>query len=39
MQNLGDDLETEDEVTTDPRMLYKRFEEMWQNKDNSGADP
>jgi len=24
---MADDIETEDEVTTDPRQLYKRFEE------------
>ena len=29
---LQDDLETEDDVTTDPRLLYKRFEEVWSNE-------
>lgn len=37
--NMGDDLETEDEVTTDPRMLYKRFEEMIISKEGSGGNP
>ena len=31
---IGDDLETEDEITVDPRMLYKKFEDMW-TKDNN----
>ena len=26
---MNDDMETEDEVTVDPRQLYKRFEDMW----------
>jgi hypothetical protein len=29
---LQDDLETEDDVTTDPRLLYKRFEEVWSKE-------
>lgn len=29
---VNEDLETEDEITADPRQLYKRFEDMW-NKD------
>ena len=28
----NEDLETEDELTTDPKQLYKKFQEMW-NKD------
>ena len=32
---MNDDMETEDEVTTDPKMLYKRFEEMMY-KDKGG---
>lgn len=26
---MNDDMETEDEITVDPRQLYKRFEDMW----------
>ena len=32
----NEDLETEDEITADPRQLYKRFEDMW-NKDQQNA--
>jgi hypothetical protein len=31
---VNDDMETEDEITVDPRMLYKKFEDMW-TKDNN----
>lgn len=27
--NMNDDLETEDEITVDPRQLYRKFEDMW----------
>ena len=33
LMQMNDDMETEDEVTTDPRALYKRFEDLW-NKEN-----
>ena len=26
---MGEDAETEDEITTDPRQLYKKFGDMW----------
>jgi len=26
---MNDDMETEDDITTDPRQLYKKFEDMW----------
>ena len=26
---VNEDLETEDEITADPRQLYKRFEDMF----------
>lgn len=29
---MNDDMETEDEITTDPRQLYKRFEDMWSKE-------
>jgi hypothetical protein len=32
-----DDQETEDEVTTDPRELYKRFEGIWNKDSTSGG--
>jgi len=34
---MNDDLETEDEVTTDPRQLYKRFEDMWAKENGVGS--
>lgn len=33
---VNEDLETEDELTADPRQLYKKFEDMW-NKDQQNA--
>ena len=30
---MNDDMETEDEITVDPRQLYKRFEDMWKRED------
>jgi hypothetical protein len=30
--NLNDDMETEDEITTDPRQLYKMYEQMYQRE-------
>ena len=32
MQQMNEDMETEDDIPTDPRLLYKKFEDMW-NKD------
>jgi hypothetical protein len=26
---MGDDMETEDELTTDPKALYKKFEDKY----------
>ena len=34
---MNDDLETEDEVTTDPKQLYKRFEDLWTKDNPSGS--
>jgi hypothetical protein len=30
-------LETEDEITVDPRMLYKKFEDMWTKDNNQSS--
>lgn len=29
LDKMNDDIETEDEITTDPRQLYRRFEDWW----------
>jgi len=29
MNMMGDDLETEDELTTDPRALFKKFDDKY----------
>ena len=36
MMQMNDDMETQDDdITTDPTLLFKKFEDMW-NKDNAG---
>ena len=32
--NMVDELETEDEITVDPRQLYKIYEQMYQREHN-----
>jgi len=35
MMQMNDDMETQDDdITTDPTLLFKKFEDMW-NKDNA----
>jgi hypothetical protein len=32
MNMMADELETEDELTTDPRELFKKYEEIWEKE-------
>jgi len=34
---MNDDMETEDEITVDPKQLYKRFEDMYTRDPNAGS--